>query len=52
MTENAAVEPSNENFDVGDISMVKYYEEDADGNNQYVGDTLAGWRGNDWYYLD
>lgn len=52
MTENAAVEPSNENFDVGDISMVKYYEEDADGNNQYVGDTLAVWRGNNWYYLD
>jgi len=52
MKANPAVEPeTGSDFSTGDISMVKYYEDDADGNSQYVGDTLAVWRGKDWYYL-
>ena len=53
---NPAVEPSattdaqgNPLFNIGDISMVKYYDPQ---DNTYVGDTAAVWMGNNWAYLE
>ena len=36
-------------FNIGDISMVKYYDPQ---NNTYVGDTAAVWMGNSWTYME
>ena len=53
---NPAIEPSatidaqgNPIFNIGDISMVKYYDP---RNNTYVGDTAAVWMGNSWTYME
>jgi hypothetical protein len=53
---NPAIEPSatmdaqgKPIFNIGDISMVKYYDPQ---NNTYVGDTAAVWMGNSWTYME
>ena len=53
---NPAIEPSatmdaqgKPIFNIGDISMVKYYDPQ---NNTYVGDTAAVWMGNNWTYME